>query len=392
MNLHEYQAKQLFREHGIPVPAGAPATTNAEVTAAAAALGGDAWVLKAQIHAGGRGKAGGIHLCTHPDQLLTHATELLGQRLSTAQTASHGLPVNCLLIETPSRIARELYLSMLIDRTSHQVAIIAAPSGGMDIEELAARQPELISKVRIHPAVGLQAWQGLYLSSRLGLSGTLHKQLVSLLAALYQLFIKIDATLIEINPLAVTTEDTLIAVDAKVQIDDNALTRQSELTVWRDLKQEDAREASAQHHGLNYIALNGTIGCMVNGAGLAMATMDLIQYHGGTPANFLDVGGTATSDRVKEAFQLILSDPNVAAVLVNIFGGIVRCDIIADGLIQAMRQQPPSVPLVVRLAGTNAEQGLARLAASGLPLQTARDLTTAAQQVIMAAHDPHRSE
>jgi len=385
MKLHEYQAKELLRGYGVPVPPGAVVTTPAAAQAAAATLGGTAWVLKAQIHAGGRGKAGGVVCCDAPEQLADHAQRLLGQRLMTAQTGPAGLPVERLLIEPVTAVARELYLTLTLDRAAARVMIVAAPAGGVDIETFAAQAPAQVSRVLLHPAVGVQPWQARRLGFALGLSAAQVTALSALLAALYRLLRERDAQLIEINPLVVTADGALRALDAKLEVDDNALYRQAELAAARDLGQEDPREAAARAQDLSYISLSGDIGCMVNGAGLAMATLDLIRHHGGAPANFLDVGGTATAARVSEAFKLILSDPKVKAVLINIFGGIVRCDLIAEGVIQAVREIDLSVPLVVRLAGTRAERGLELLAASGLPLATVGDLAAAAARVVAAA-------
>ena len=387
MNLHEYQSKQLFARQGLPVPDGKPASSVFEAREAAQTLRGERWVVKAQVHAGGRGKAGGVVLVDSLDQVEAEAERLLGSRMVTRQTGAQGLPINILLIEEPTDIDRELYLSVLVDRESKRVLFMASSAGGMNIEEVAAETPEKIQTIQIDPAAGLQGYQCRKLAFGLGLEGTQVRAFQKFIYSLYDLFLERDASLIEINPLVVTKEGDLIALDAKINLDDNAFYRQPELVAMRDISQEDEREAAAKEHDLSYITLDGNIGCMVNGAGLAMATMDLVQLHGGTPANFLDVGGGTTAERVSEAFKLILSDHKVRAVLVNIFGGIVRCDLIADGIIQAVQEVGVSVPVVVRLEGTNAAQGLEKLAHSGLDISTAADLTEAAQQVVAAAKD-----
>ena len=385
MNLHEYQSKRLFERHGIPVPRGLVANTPEQAAQAAVGLGGGRWVVKAQVHAGGRGKAGGVVLVDSPERAATEAARLLGSRLYTRQSGPDGLPVETLLIEEPTAIARELYLGALVDREARQVVFMASAAGGMDIEEVASVSPERILVTRVHPAVGLQPFQCRRIGFGLGLDPKQVKSLQGLMEGLYRLFLECDASLVEVNPLVVTPTGELVALDAKINIDDNALYRHPELTALRDASQEDPREAEARAHELNYISLDGNIGCMVNGAGLAMATMDLVQLHGGAPANFLDVGGGATAERVAEAFKLILSDPKVIAVLVNIFGGIVRCDLIAEGIIQAVREVHVAVPVVVRLEGTNAARGLDMLAASGLAVATAANLGEAADKVVAAA-------
>ena len=385
MNLHEYQAKRLFADFGLPVPKSQLAGSVGEAVAAAEVLGGDRWVIKAQVHAGGRGKGGGVKLVDSFSALRDEAARLLGSRLVTPQTGAAGLPVRQVLVEQPTGIARELYLSVLIDRQAEQLAFLASDAGGMDIEAVAASEPERIIRVRTNTAAGLQAFQCRYVGFRLGLRGQQLRQLQQIMFALQRLFLDSDASLIEINPLVVTSNGDLLALDAKLNLDDNALYRHADLAALRDIAQEDAREAAAAEHQLNYIALDGDIGCMVNGAGLAMATMDLVKLHGGEPANFLDVGGGATAERVAEAFKLILSDTKVKAVLVNIFGGIVRCDLIAEGIIQAVKETRIAVPVVVRLEGTHAEQGLALLNDSGLDLLTEQDLDSAAEQVVRAA-------
>ena len=385
MNLHEYQSKRLFERHGIPVPRSLVANTPEQAAQAAVGLGGGRWVVKAQVHAGGRGKAGGVVLVDSPERAATEAARLLGSRLYTRQSGPDGLPVETLLIEEPTATARELYLGALVDREARQVVFMASAAGGMDIEEVASVSPERILVTRVHPAVGLQPFQCRRIGFGLGLDPKQVKSLQGLMEGLYRLFLDCDASLVEVNPLVVTPTGELVALDAKINIDDNALYRHPELTALRDASQEDPREAEARAHELNYISLDGNIGCMVNGAGLAMATMDLVQLHGGAPANFLDVGGGATAERVAEAFKLILSDPKVTAVLVNIFGGIVRCDLIAEGIIQAVREVHVAVPVVVRLEGTNAARGLDMLAASGLAVATAANLGEAADKVVAAA-------
>jgi succinyl-CoA synthetase beta subunit len=391
MNLHEYQSKKLFNDYRIPVPDGRTTTTFEGAAAACAELGGSRWVVKAQVHAGGRGKAGGVVVAESLAEVETVARRLLGSRLVTAQSGSTGLPVETLLIERPLGIVRELYLGLLMERETERVLVVASEAGGMDIERVAAETPERLLRVRVHPAVGLQPYQVRRLGFGLGLGPDQIKSLGLFMNALYRLFIDSDASLIEINPLIVDDRDRLIALDAKINLDDNALDRHPDLKALHDPGQEDPRELAAKRHDLSYISLSGNIGCMVNGAGLAMATMDLVQLHGGSPANFLDVGGGATAARVAEAFKLILSDTNVRAVLVNIFGGIVRCDLIAEGIIEAVRQVQVGVPVVVRLEGTNAEQGLSMLARSGLAVQTVASLEEAAIRVVAMA-DPQGSD
>ncbi len=385
MNLHEYQAKALFAEYGIAVPEGQVATTSEEAVAAAQTLGGDLWVVKAQAHTGGRGKAGGVRLAKSPDEVAAAAADMLGMQLVTRQTGPVGLPVGKVLVEKGSEIARELYLGMLLDRSRSRVTFMASAAGGMNIEEVAATTPEKILTTMVDPAAGLQPYQGRYLAFGLGLEGEQIKAFGSILAALYRLYTEQDASLVEINPLVVTAGGALVALDAKLNIDDSALYRHADIRALRDLSQEDEREAKAAQHDLNYISLDGNIGCMVNGAGLAMATMDLVKLEGGEPANFLDVGGGATAERVTEAFKLILSDNKVKVVLVNIFGGIVRCDLIAQGIIAAVGKLGMQVPVVVRLQGTNAVQGLEMLKQSGLDFITAEDFTEAAQKAVAAA-------
>jgi len=385
MHLHEYQAKRLFSDYGIPVPKGGVLESPDGAAKLADSLGGSAWVVKAQVYAGGRGKGGGVRLVQAAQALDEAVRALLGSRLVTPQTDAAGLPVNSVLVEQTVPVAREIYLGMLVDRSQERITLMASRSGGMNIETVAASDPDAIVTEVINPAVGLQDYQCRNLAFALELSGKQIGSFSKLLAAAYRLLQDCDAGLLEINPLVVTESGDLVALDAKVDLDDNALFRHPQLAQLHDASQQDEREHAAQQHGLNYIRLNGNIACMVNGAGLAMATMDLIKLHGGMPANFLDVGGGATADKVAEAFKLILSDPRVEAILVNIFGGIVRCDLIAEGILQAIGEVEVTVPVVVRLAGTNAEAGLELIAQSGLAVQTASDLTAAADKVVAAA-------
>jgi succinyl-CoA synthetase beta subunit len=384
MNLHEYQSKRLFAEYGIPVPRGIPAESPDEAVKAAQELGGKLWVVKAQVHAGGRGKAGGVKLARTLDEVREYADDMLGIRLVTHQSGPDGLPVNVVYIEEGSGIDRELYLSMLVDREVSRVSFIASAAGGMDIEKVAAETPEQIFSVTVAPDAGLQDYQARQLAFGLGLDKKQMRQFGDLVKRLYQLYVNTDASLIEINPLITTEAGDIIALDGKINIDGSALFRQPEIAAMRDSSQEDEAERDAAEHDLNYVSLDGDIACMVNGAGLAMATMDLIKLHGGDPANFLDVGGGATAERVAEAFKLILSNDKVAAILVNIFGGIVRCDLIAEGIISAVREIGVSVPVVVRLEGTNVKKGRALLADSGLAIIAAEDLTDAAKKAVAA--------
>lgn len=385
MNLHEYQAKDVFRSYGIPVPPGRVAASAEEAVAAAEALGGSVWVVKAQVHAGGRGKAGGVKVVRDVDAVRSAAEGMLGQRLVTKQTGAEGLPIERVYVESGSQIEREIYLSLTLNRERGRIAVIASAAGGMDIEEVAAHTPEKILTVNVDPAAGLQPYQCRKLAFGLGLTGKQIAEFQSILMGLYRLYLEKDASLVEVNPLIVTSEGKLVALDAKINIDANALFRQPELAALRDPSQEDPMERRASEHDLNYVSLDGDIACMVNGAGLAMATMDLIKLHGGQPANFLDVGGGATSERVTVAFELILSNPKVRAILVNIFGGIVRCDIIAEGIITAVQKVGVQVPVVVRLEGTNAPKAREMLAGSGLTITAAADLTDAARTVVAAA-------
>jgi len=385
VNLHEYQSKALFAEYGIPVPDGRVAQSPTEAARSASVLGGDLWVVKAQVHAGGRGKAGGVKLSRSIAEVEEHAKAMLGSRLVTHQSGAEGLPINHVYVECGSKIARELYLSLLVDRSREQVAIMASQAGGMDIEEVAAKTPEKIITVHVHPAAGLQDYQCRELGFGLDLDKSQQAQLSKILRALVKLLHECDAGLVEINPLIVTDDGRVVALDAKINIEDNALFRQQRLASMRDVAQEDERERRAHEHDLNYVSLDGDIACMVNGAGLAMATMDLIQLHGGQPANFLDVGGGATAERVEEAFKIILTNEKVRAILVNIFGGIVRCDLIAEGVVAAIKKADVRVPVVVRLEGTNVGQGKALLADSGLKIVAADGLTDAASKAVELA-------
>jgi succinyl-CoA synthetase beta subunit len=385
MNLHEYQSKQLFAKYGIPVPQGVPATSADEAAAATQTLGGDLWVVKAQVHAGGRGKAGGVKLARSTGEVRQYAADMLGTTLVTHQSGPEGLPVDVVYVEAGSDIERELYLSMLVDREASKVAFIASAAGGMDIEQVAADTPEQIFTVTVSSAAGMMPYQARQLAFGLGLDKKQARQFEDLVQKLYRLFLECDASLVEVNPLIVTTAGDVVALDGKINIEENALFRQPALEAMRDPNQEDDKEREAAAHDLNYVSLDGNIACMVNGAGLAMATMDLIKLHGGEPANFLDVGGGATSERVAAAFKLILSNENVTAILVNIFGGIVRCDLIAEGIISAVKEVGVNVPVVARLEGTNVEKGRSLLAESGLNIIAAKDLTDAAQKVVAAS-------
>ncbi|MEL6301214.1 MAG: ADP-forming succinate--CoA ligase subunit beta [Pseudomonadota bacterium] len=384
MNLHEYQSKKIFSDYGIQVPRGQVAGTPEEAVAAAQALGGALWVVKAQVHAGGRGKAGGVKLAKTLDEVREYAAGMLGQKLVTPQTDAEGLPIEKVYVESGSDIDRELYLSMVVNRDARKVAFIVSADGGMDIEEVAEKTPERITTVNIAPEVGLAEYQIRDMAYGLELTKPQMKAFAKVARALYKMFIDIDASQVEINPLITTGEGEIVALDAKINIEENALYRQSTIAELRDPSQEDEKEARAAEHDLNYVSLDGDIACMVNGAGLAMATMDVINVHGGEPANFLDVGGGATAERVSEAFKLILSNDRVRAILVNIFGGIVRCDLIAEGIITAVKEVGVEVPVVVRLEGTNVEQGRQKLADSGLTIITAEDLTDAAKKAVAA--------
>lgn len=382
MNIHEYQAKQLFREYGIPVPNGVAIETAATSAEVINQLGGETWVVKAQVHAGGRGKAGGVKLAKNAEEVATITRDLLGKRLITHQTDAQGLPIHQVLIEKTYPISQELYLSLVLDRSSERLIFVGSAAGGMDIEAVAAQSPEQIHSVKINPITGLQGYQCRLMGYRMGLSGAQLKALSKIMQGMYGLFVAKDASQIEINPLIVTDTGELIALDAKINFDDNALGLHPEIMALQDSSQEDERENVAQKFGLNFISLDGTIGCMVNGAGLAMATMDLVKLKGGQPANFLDVGGGTNVEKVAEAFKLILSDNKVKAVLVNIFGGIVKCDVIAQGILAAVKEVHVTLPVVVRLEGTNAEEGRALLNNTGLNLHAANDLAQAAEQVV----------
>ena len=385
MNLHEYQGKQLFKEYGLPVSEGYAADTAQGAVEAADKIGGDEWVVKCQVHAGGRGKAGGVKLVKNKDDIRAFAENWLGKNLVTFQTDENGQPVSKILVESCTDIANELYLGAVVDRTTRRVVFMASTEGGVEIETVAEETPEKILKAEIDPIVGPQPYQAREMAFALGLSGVQIKQFTQIFLGLAKMFEELDVALIEINPLVIKTDGNLHCLDAKVGIDGNALYRQPKLKDMQDPSQEDAREAHAAQWELNYVALDGNVGCMVNGAGLAMGTMDIVNLHGGKPANFLDVGGGATKERVAEAFKIILSDDNVKAVLVNIFGGIVRCDMIAEGIIGAVKEVGVEVPVVVRLEGTNAELGREVLANSGLDIIAAESLTDAAQKVVAAA-------
>lgn len=385
MNLHEYQGKQLFAEYGLPVSTGYAVDTPEDAVAAAEQIGGDMWVVKAQVHAGGRGKAGGVKLVKTTEEVSEFAKKWLGQRLVTYQTDELGQPVSKILVESCTDIAEELYLGAVVDRSSRRIVFMASTEGGVEIEKVAEETPEKILRAIIDPLVGPQPFQGRDLAFKLGLEGDQVKQFVKIFLGLAKLFVDKDLALIEINPLVITDAGNLHCLDAKLGVDGNAMYRQKALSLMHDPSQEDEREAHAARWELNYVALDGDIGCMVNGAGLAMGTMDIVKLHGGAPANFLDVGGGATKERVSEAFKIILSDDNVKAVLINIFGGIVRCDLIAEGVIGAVEEIGVKVPVVVRLEGNNAELGQQVLADSGLNIIAATSLTDAAEQVVAAA-------
>ena len=387
MNLHEYQAKQLFREYGLPVSNGFAVDTADQAAAATEKIGGSRWVVKAQVHAGGRGKAGGVQLVDSGQEAKAFADKWLGQNLVTYQTDANGQPVNKILVEECVSIERELYLGAVIDRTTRRIVFMASTEGGVEIEKVASETPEKILKATIDPLTGPLSYQGRNLAFELGLSGAQIKQFSALFLGLSKLFIDLDLSLLEINPLVITSEGDLNCLDGKINVDGNALFRQPKLESMQDSSQEDEREARAAEWDLNYVALDGNIGCMVNGAGLAMGTMDIVQLYGGKPANFLDVGGAASKERVTEAFKIILSDKKVSAVLVNIFGGIVRCDLIAEGVIGAVNEVGVSVPVVVRLEGNNAELGREVLDKSGLNILAASSLSDAAEKAVSAAGD-----
>jgi succinyl-CoA synthetase beta subunit len=384
MNIHEYQAKTVFREFGIPVPRGIPAFTVEEAEKAAHELGGPVWVVKAQIHAGGRGKAGGVKVVKSIEDVTREAKRILGSTLVTHQTGAKGKVVNRLYIEEGSAIERELYLSAVVDRATSRVAFVVSTEGGMEIEEVAHKTPDKILSFSVDPATGIMPHHGRRVAQVLGLNGPLAKQAGELLSKLYTAFLAKDMSLLEVNPLVVTKQGDLICLDAKVGFDDNALFRHADIMALRDITEEDEKEIAASKYELNYVALDGTIGCMVNGAGLAMATMDIIKLYGESPANFLDVGGSATKERVAAAFKIITSDPNVKGILVNIFGGIMKCDVIAEGVVAAVKDVGLRVPLVVRLEGTNVEKGKEIIATSNLNVTSANDLDDAAQKIVKA--------
>lgn len=384
MNLHEYQSKQLFADYGLPVSTGFACDTPEEVAAKTKEIGGDKWVVKAQVHAGGRGKAGGVKLVDSAEEAAAFAEQWLGKNLVTFQTDEKGQPVTKILVETCTDIAKELYLSAVLDRASRRVVFMASTEGGMDIETVAEETPEKILRAEIDPLVGAQPYQAREIAFQLGLEGKQVNQFAKIFVGLAQLFIDKDLALIEVNPLVITEAGDLHCLDAKINVDGSALYRHSDIKALEDPTQEDARERRAAEWELNYVALDGNIGCMVNGAGLAMGTMDLVQLKGGSPANFLDVGGGATKERVTEAFKIILSDDKVKGVLVNIFGGIVRCDLIADGIIGAVQEVGVTVPVVVRLEGNNAELGAQKLAESGMNIIAAQSFEDAAEQVVKA--------
>jgi succinyl-CoA synthetase beta subunit len=385
MNFHEYQAKELFASYGIPVPAGIVAATPLAAVEAARELGGDMWVVKAQVHAGGRGKAGGVKLARSLEEVRTEAERMLNMKISTYQTGGLELPVDNVLICEALNIASELYLSALVDRVHRCVTFMGSAAGGVDIEQVAATEPEKLITVQVDNTAGLQAFQARQMGFGMGLTALQVRQLTKIMGGLFRLFKDKDLSLIEVNPLIITEEGNLLALDAKINADGNALFRHPELAAMRDEAQEDPTEVAASKHDLNYVTLDGNIGCMVNGAGLAMATMDVIQLNGGEPANFLDVGGGSNAERVAEAFKLILAGEHVEAILVNIFGGIVRCDEIAQGIIAAVSEVGVEVPVVVRLEGTNVDKGKALLNESGLAIIAADDLNDAAQKVVAAA-------
>ncbi|PYP94428.1 MAG: ADP-forming succinate--CoA ligase subunit beta [Gemmatimonadetes bacterium] len=384
MDIHEYQAKELLSGFGLPVPKGGVAYSAEQAVYRASEVGGDRWVVKAQIHSGARGKAGGVKLCTTDADVRQAAKDLLGKTLVTSQTGPDGLPVHRVLVEQALPIERELYVGLVLDRKRERIVVVAHPHGGMEIEEIAQREPAAILREEVEPAVGMQGFQARELAFGLGLGPAQVNQAVTTILGAYRAFRELDATMVEINPLVLTTDGRVFALDVKMSFDDNALFRRPNVAELRDYAQEDPRDAEAAEHGLNYVALEGDIGCIINGAGLAMATMDMIKHAGGEPANFLDIGGGASPDRVAAAFRLVLSDKNVRAVLVNVFAGINRCDWVAEGVVQAVRDVHVTVPLVVRLAGTNEAEGRRILTESGLPILTADTLSEAAERVVTA--------
>ena len=385
MKIHEYQGKEILREFGVPTPRGSACFSVDEAVSAAAQLGGKVWVVKAQIHAGGRGKGGGVKVAKSPDEVKIFAQQILGMQLVTHQTGKEGQKVRRLLIEEGAQIAKELYVGMVVDRVAQRVALLASSEGGMEIEEVARHSPEKIQTVRIDPVAGLSATDAANVARSIGVPDAANAEAVKVLQGLYHAFVEKDAMLAEINPLVITADNRAIALDAKFNFDSNALYRHPEIVALRDLDEEDPAEIEASKFDLSYISLDGDIGCLVNGAGLAMATMDIIKLYGGSPANFLDVGGGATTEKVTEAFKLMLKNPHLKAILVNIFGGIMKCDVIAEGVVAAARQVHLNVPLVVRLEGTNVELGKKILAESGLPIISGSDMADAAQKVVAAA-------
>jgi len=385
MKIHEYQGKAILREFGVPTPRGSACFSVDEAVSAAAQLGGKVWVVKAQIHAGGRGKGGGVKVAKSPDEVKIYAQQILGMQLVTHQTGKEGQKVRRLLIEEGAQIAKELYVGMVVDRVAQRVALLASSEGGMEIEEVARHSPEKIQTVRIDPVAGLSATDAANVARSIGVPDAANAEAVKVLQGLYRAFVEKDAMLAEINPLVITADNRAIALDAKFNFDSNALYRHPEIVALRDLDEEDPAEIEASKFDLSYISLDGDIGCLVNGAGLAMATMDIIKLYGGSPANFLDVGGGATTEKVTEAFKLMLKNPHLKAILVNIFGGIMKCDVIAEGVVAAAREVHLSVPLVVRLEGTNVELGKKILAESGLPIISGSDMADAAQKVVAAA-------
>ncbi|MEX0301249.1 MAG: malate--CoA ligase subunit beta [Leisingera sp.] len=384
MDIHEYQAKEVLSNFGVTVPPGALAYSPEQAAYRARELGGDKWIVKAQVHAGGRGKAGGVKLCNSEAEIYEATENLFGKKLVTHQTGPEGKGIYRVYVEGAVPIAREIYLGFVLDRSSQRVMIVASSEGGMEIEEISAERPESIVRSTVEPAVGLQDFQAREIAFQLGIEPAMTQQMVRTLKGCYQAFSELDATMVEINPLVVTSDNRVIALDAKMTFDDNALFRHPQIAELRDKSQEDPREARAADRGLSYVGLDGNIGCIVNGAGLAMATMDTIKLAGGEPANFLDIGGGATPERVAKAFRLVMSDSNVQAVLVNIFAGINRCDWVAEGVVQALREVEVDVPVVVRLAGTNVEEGQKILAQSGLPLIRATSLMEAAERAVGA--------
>lgn len=382
MNIHEYQTKELLKSYGVPVPEGRVADSEASAGIIAEEIGGERWVVKAQIHAGGRGKGGGVQLAESIDEVRKHADHIIGSRLITPQTTAAGKLVQRVLVESAQQISKEFYLGLIIDRIRQRITLIASASGGMDIEAVAASNPEKVVREPIDPAIGLPEFQCRKIAARIGLTGSLMPQAVKLMRSLYRCFRDKDALMAEINPLAIVGDNKLVALDAKMSFDGNAVHRYPEITNYRDFDEEDSKEVEATGHGLNYIALDGNVGCIVNGAGLAMATMDAITFHGGSPANFLDVGGGASPEKIANAFRIVRKDPNVKVILLNIFAGINRCDWVAEGVVQAMHKQAINEPVIVRLSGTNYELGQEILDKSGLPFINANDLDDAARKAV----------